>query len=139
MAILKPQTPLTPEQQLQRRRNLGVGLAALSETLRGGDPVARTLGLMEQFEQQEEEIKTQQQQEEQNKLLDEAIKQSPNITEARKNYLFSLPYEQKTSAFLKFAQPNEQKLTASIQDFEYFSGLDDAERLEFMQASGSGA
>jgi len=55
MAILKPQTPLTPEQQLQRRRNLGVGLAALSETLRGGDPVARTLGLMEQFEQQEAE------------------------------------------------------------------------------------
>lgn len=55
MAILKPQAPLTPEQQLQRRRNLGVGLAALSETLRGGDPVARTLGLMEQFEQQEAE------------------------------------------------------------------------------------
>ena len=55
MAILKPKTPLTPEQQLQRRRNLGVGLAALSETLRGGDPVARTLGLMEQFEQQEAE------------------------------------------------------------------------------------
>lgn len=53
MAILKPQTPLTPEQQLQRRRNLGVGLAALSETLRGGDPVARTLGLQQQFEQQE--------------------------------------------------------------------------------------
>lgn len=55
MAILKPQTPLTPEQQLQRRRNIGVGLAALSETLRGGDPVARTLGLRQQLEQQEAE------------------------------------------------------------------------------------
>ena len=52
MAFGKPRTPLTPEEQLQRRQNLGVGLAALSETLRGGDPVARTLGLQQQFEQQ---------------------------------------------------------------------------------------
>ena len=50
MAFGKPRTPLTPEEQLQRRQNLGVGLAALSETLRGGDPVARTLGLQQQFE-----------------------------------------------------------------------------------------
>lgn len=55
MAFGKPQTPLTPEEQLKRRQNIGVGLAALSETLRGGDPVARTLGLQQQFEQQEAE------------------------------------------------------------------------------------
>lgn len=138
MAFGKPQTPLTPEEQLKRRQNIGVGLAALSETLRGGDPVARTLGLMEQFEEQEEETKTQEQQEQQNKLLDEAIKQSPNITEARKKYLYSLPYEQKTSAFLKFAQPNEQKLTAAIQDYEFFSKLSPEERELFLQGSGRG-
>ena len=68
MAILKPQTPLTPEQQLQRRRNLGVGLAALSETLRGGDPVARTLGLMEQFEQEEAEKQAKQKETEMQEL-----------------------------------------------------------------------
>lgn len=50
MAFGKPRTPLTPEEQLQRRQNLGVGLAALSETLRGGDPVARTMQLQQQFE-----------------------------------------------------------------------------------------
>ena len=138
MAFGKPQTPLTPEEQLKRRQNIGVGLAALSETLRGGDPVARTLGLMEQFEEQEEETKTQEQQEQQNKLLDEAIKQSPNITEARKKYLYSLPYEQKTYAFLKFAQPNEQKLTAAIQDYEFFSKLSPEERELFLQGSGRG-
>jgi len=55
MAFGKPRTPLTPEEQLQRRQNLGVGLAALSETLQGGDPVARTLGLQQQFEQQEQQ------------------------------------------------------------------------------------
>ena len=52
MAFGKPRTPLTPEEQLQRRQNIGVGLSALSETLKGGDPVGRTLGLQQQFEQQ---------------------------------------------------------------------------------------
>jgi len=54
MAFGKPKTPLTPEQKLQRRQNVGVGLAALSETLRGGDPVGRTLGLQKQFEAQQQ-------------------------------------------------------------------------------------
>jgi len=62
MAFGKPKTPLTPEQQLQRRQNIGVGLAALSESLRGGDPVGRTLGLQQQLE-------AQQQQAEQDRLL----------------------------------------------------------------------
>lgn len=53
MAFGKPKTPLTPEQQLQRRQNIGVGLAALSESLRGGDPVGRTLGLQQQLEAQQ--------------------------------------------------------------------------------------
>ena len=49
MAFGKPKTPLTPEQQLQRRQNIGVGLSALSEALRGGDPVGRTLALQQTF------------------------------------------------------------------------------------------
>jgi hypothetical protein len=49
MAFGKPKTPLTPEQQLQRRQNIGVGLAALSEAFRGGDPVGRTLALQQTF------------------------------------------------------------------------------------------
>lgn len=73
MAFGKPRTPLTPEEQLQRRQNLGVGLAALSETLRGGDPVARTLGLQQQFEQQE-------QQAEQDKLMQQ-LAQDPRYAD----------------------------------------------------------
>ena len=73
MAFGKPKTPLTPEQQLQRRQNIGVGLAALSESLRGGDPVGRTLGLQQQLE-------TQQQQAEQDKLLQQ-LAQDPRYAE----------------------------------------------------------
>jgi len=138
MIFGKPQTPLTPEEQIERNRRRAIGLSVAAEAFKGGDPVSRGLALRQQFQEQEEEIKTQEQQEQQNKLLDEAIKQSPNITEARKNYLFSLPYEQKTSAFLKFAQPNEQKLTAAIQDYEYFSKLGEDERELFLQGSGRG-
>lgn len=58
MAFGKPQTPLTPEEQLQRRRNIGVGLAALSETLRGGDPVARTMQLQQQFQPEAKKLPT---------------------------------------------------------------------------------
>lgn len=96
MAILKPQTPLTPEQQLQRRRNLGVGLAALSETLRGGDPVARTLGLMEQFEQQEQQAEQQRL----NQQLNEAI-DSSNIPQTQKTFLKAMGIQQKYDALSK--------------------------------------
>ncbi len=64
MIFGKPKTPLTPEQQLQRRQNIGVGLAALSESLRGGDPVGRTLGLQKQFEAQQQKAEQEELQEE---------------------------------------------------------------------------
>ena len=75
MAFGKPQTPLTPEEQIERNRRRAIGLSVAAEAFKGGDPVSRGLALRQQFEEQEEEIKTQEQQEEQNKLLDEAIKQ----------------------------------------------------------------
>jgi hypothetical protein len=56
MIFGKPKTPLTPEQQLQRRQNVGVGLAALSETLRGGDPVGRTMQLQQQLQPQAKKL-----------------------------------------------------------------------------------
>jgi hypothetical protein len=74
MAFGKPKTPLTPEQQLQRRQNIGVGLAALSESLRGGDPVGRTLGLQQQLE-------AQQQQAEQDKLLQQFAQTNPELAQ----------------------------------------------------------
>lgn len=93
MAILKPQTPLTPEEQLKRRQNIGVGLAALSETLRGGDPVARTLGLQQQFEQQQQQAEQQRLQSELNATIDQM-----NIPEAQKSLLRLLPPQQQYTA-----------------------------------------
>lgn len=79
MAFGKPRTPLTPEEQLQRRQNLGVGLAALSETLRGGDPVARTLGLQQQFEQQAQQAEQERLQAERQKSLETFAQTNPEL------------------------------------------------------------
>jgi len=93
MAFGKPRTPLTPEEQLQKRQNLGVGLAALSETLQGGDPVARTLGLQQQFEQQAQQAE----QEKINQQLNSAI-DSSNIPETQKTFLKAMGVQQKYDA-----------------------------------------
>lgn len=132
-----PMQQVSPEEARMRRqagienlqRSLGKSAAILS-----GDP--RRVQFAEQQIQMAEQEKKQ---EEQNKLLDEAIKQSTSITDERKKYLYALPYETKASAFLKFAQPNERKLTAAIQDYEYFSNLPEEQRLDFMQATGRGS
>ena len=100
MAFGKPKTPLTPEQQLQRRQNIGVGLAALSESLRGGDPVGRTLGLMEQFEQKDLD-----------KQLDDAIDMS-NLPESQKNLFKSLDVQTKAQALIKTFEPPKTLSTA---------------------------
>ena len=116
MAFGKPKTPLTPEQQLQRRQNIGVGLAALSESLRGGDPVGRTLGLMEQFEQKDLD-----------KQLDDAIDMS-NLPESQKKLMKSLSVQAKTQALMQAYQPPKittDKIRAAllkkINDFGYDS------------------
>jgi len=55
MIFGKPQTPLTPEEQIERNRRRAIGLSVAAEAFRGGDPVGRALGLRQQFEQQEAE------------------------------------------------------------------------------------
>jgi hypothetical protein len=135
------QTPTAPQptaNPYSRQQQIGLALSALSDVLGKRDPIAGTMQRQAVLRQQQMQAKTQEQQEEQNKLLDEAVKQSPNITEARKKYLYSLPYEQKQAAFLKFAQPNEKKLTQAIQDYEYFSKLPPKDRELFLQGSGRG-
>ena len=139
MSFGKPQTPLTPKQQMQRQQRLGLGLSALSDVFAKRDPIAGTMQRQAVLRQQQTQEEQKKKQEEQNKLLDEAIKQSTSITDERKKYLYALPYETKASAFLKFAQPEERKLTAAIQDYEFFANLDEDERLAFMQATGRGA
>ena len=115
MAFGKPQTPLTPEEQLQRRQNLGVGLAALSETLQGGDPVARTLGLQQQFAQQkqleqEELFKKQEleKKEEQERNLNLSI-DALDIPETQKNFYKQLDTSLKSQAVIQSLKQQPRK------------------------------
>ena len=120
MAFGKPRTPLTPEEQLQRRQNLGVGLAALSETLRGGDPVARTLGLQQQFEQQAQQAEQQKLQSDLNATIDQM-----NIPEEQKSLLRLLPAQQQYAALYPTAEKDpmsyrEYRLTDSTPTREEY-------------------
>lgn len=134
LSKLTPEQMVQYNQQREAARNVGMRelSARLSDAFAGRDVAGRAAARRPMIEAQKK-------QEEQNKLLDEAIKQSTSITDERKKYLYALPYETKASAFLKFAQPNEKKLTAAIQDYEYFSKLPEEQRLDFMQATGRGS
>ena len=115
MAFGKPRTPLTPEEQLQRRQNLGLGLSALSETLKGGDPVGRTLGLQQQFaEQQQTEQKAllkkqeQQQKEERERTLNASI-DALDIPETQKNFYKQLSTPLKSQAVMQSFKQQPRK------------------------------
>lgn len=127
-----------PTTQARQKPSFGESLIRIGQAFQGKDATALAMAREQARREMEQERIALERQPEQNKLLDEAIKQSPNITEARKKYLYSLPYEQKQAAFLKFAQPNEQKLTQAIQDYEYFSKLPPEDRELFLQGSGRG-
>jgi hypothetical protein len=103
MIFGKPKTPLTPEQQLQRRQNIGVGLAALSETLRGGDPVGRTLGLQKQFEAQQQKAE----QDKLNQELNAAI-DSSNIPESQKIFAKAMGIKEKYDALYGQKAPKRE-------------------------------
>jgi len=115
MAFGKPQTPLTPEEELQRRQNLGVGLAALSETLRGGDPVARTLGLQQQFSEQQQleqealfkkqELEKKEEQERNLNLSIDAL----DIPESQKNFFKQLDTSLKSQAVIQSLKQQPRK------------------------------
>lgn len=113
MAFGKPRTPLTPEEQLQRRQNLGVGLAALSETLQGGDPVARTLGLQQQFEQQEQQAEQQKINQQLNNAID-----SSNIPETQKTFLKAMGVQQKYDAL--YGQKAKREIIKDISGRQRF-------------------
>ena len=115
MAFGKPRTPLTPEEQLQRRQNIGVGLSALSETLKGGDPVGRTLGLQQQFEQQAQQAE----QEKINQQLNSAIDNS-NIPESQKTFIKAMGVQQKYDA-LYGQKAGQRKIIKAADGYNYYA------------------
>ena len=161
MAFGKPQTPLTPEEQLQRRQNLGVGLAALSETLQGGDPVARTLGLQQQFAQQAQQAEK----EEQERTLNASI-DALDIPESQKNFYKQLSTPLKSQAVMQSFKQQPRKTvqqggihyyvdtgkpvldvetptespdeTAAIQNYEYAQNIKDENlKNQFLAITGA--
>lgn len=118
MAFGKPRTPLTPEEQLQRRQNLGVGLSALSETLKGGDPVGRTLGLQQQFEQQAQQAEQERLQSD----LNLAINQM-NIPEAQKSLIKLLPPQQQYAAVYGQDTSKDTELERSIRELNRLKNI----------------
>ena len=64
MSFGKPQTPLTPEQQMQRQQRLGLGLSALSDVFAKRDPIAGTM-------ERQAMLQAQQKKAEQDKILEE--------------------------------------------------------------------
>lgn len=55
MSFGKPQTQLTPEQQLQKQQRLGLGLSALSDVFAKRDPIAGTMQRQAALQQQQRE------------------------------------------------------------------------------------
>lgn len=119
MAFGKPRTPLTPEEQLQRRQNIGVGLSALSETLKGGDPVGRTLGLQQQFEQQEAE-KLAKQKEAKMQELQEGFFKDPKYQDMAKIYGMEFAFQQREADSENEMQAQEnQKFIDAVKGTVY--------------------
>lgn len=103
MAFGKPQTPLTPEEQIERNRRRAIGLSVAAEAFRGGDPVGRALGLRQQFEQQEQQAEQQRL----NQQLNEAI-DSSNIPQAQKTFLKAMGIQQKYDALYGQKAPKRE-------------------------------
>ena len=118
----------TKQRKMARRSGMSEALMQFGEALQG-KPAAKNAAARQEIKDQKKR----------NKMLDEVIKKSTNITNERKNYLYTLPYASKANAFLEFAQPEDVKQTQAIKDYEYYSQLDETERLKFAAASGRGA
>ena len=103
MSFGKPQTPLTPEQQMQRQQRLGLGLSALSDVFTKRDPVAGTM-------QRQAMLQAQQKKAEQDKLNQElnAAIDSSNIPESQKTFIKAMGIKEKYNALYGQKAPKRE-------------------------------
>ena len=103
MSFGKPQTQLTPEQQLQKQQRLGLGLSALSDVFAKRDPIAGTM-------QRQSMLQAQRKIAEQDKLnqqLNAAI-DSSNIPETQKTFVKAMNVQQKYDALYGQKKPKRE-------------------------------
>jgi len=103
MSFGKPQTPLTPEQQMQRQQRIGLGLSALSDVFARRDPVAGTM-------ERQAMLQAQQKKAEQDKLNQElnAAIDSSNIPETQKTFVKAMGIKEKYDALYGQKAPKRE-------------------------------
>ena len=115
MSFAKPQTPLTPEQQMQRQQRLGLGLSALSDVFAKRDPVAGTM-------QRQAMLQAQQKKAEQDKLNQElnAAIDSSNIPETQKTFVKAMGIKEKYDA-LYGQKAGQRKIIKAADGYNYYA------------------
>ena len=103
MSFGKPQTPLTPEQQMQRQQRIGLGLSALSDVFARRDPIAGTM-------ERQAMLQAQQKKAEQDKLNQElnAAIDSSNIPETQKTFVKAMGIKEKYDALYGQKAPKRE-------------------------------
>jgi len=103
MIFKKPQTPLTPEQQMQRQQRIGLGLSALSDVFARRDPIAGTM-------ERQAMLQAQQKKAEQDKLNQElnAAIDSSNIPETQKTFVKAMGIKEKYDALYGQKAPKRE-------------------------------
>ncbi len=119
MIFGKPQTPLTPEQQMQRQQRLGLGLSALSDVFGRRDPIAGTMQRQAMLQAQQKEAEQKKKQEELNKQLNTALEQS-NLPQSQKDLFKLLPIESKANAIMRTL---ETPKTGSVERFTLYDKI----------------
>ena len=115
MSFGKPQTPLTPEQQMQRQQRLGLGLSALSDVFARRDPVAGTM-------ERQAMLQAQQKKAEQDKLNQElnAAIDSSNIPETQKTFVKAMGIKEKYDA-LYGQKAGQRKIIKAADGYNYYA------------------
>lgn len=115
MSFGKPQTPLTPEQQMQRQQRIGLGLSALSDVFARRDPVAGTM-------ERQAMLQAQQKKAEQDKLNQElnAAIDSSNIPETQKTFVKAMGIKEKYDA-LYGQKAGQRKIIKAADGYNYYA------------------
>jgi hypothetical protein len=115
MIFKKPQTPLTPEQQMQRQQRIGLGLSALSDVFARRDPVAGTM-------ERQAMLQAQQKKAEQDKLNQElnAAIDSSNIPETQKTFVKAMGIKEKYDA-LYGQKAGQRKIIKAADGYNYYA------------------
>ena len=119
MIFKKPQTPLTPEQQLQRQQQIGLALSALSDVFGKRDPIAGTMQRQAMLQQQ----KISEQEKEKNERIKNSAAQHLKNLGANESQIALAKDDVDFSRDVLSQQYKDTKETALIENTNYVSNL----------------